>query len=248
MGWIYQIKNTVNDKVYIGQTTQYNVATRWAEHIKSINSEQDSHLIRALKYHGLEKFVFSVVAAVPDQQLDELEIREILNRNSLSPNGYNIREGGSRGKHSQESIEKMRESQTGKKHTAETKEKLRQINLGKKKTPETREKISKANLGIPKTAEAVKNASIARTGLKRSGETVEKIRLAHQVPVEQWSLGGNYIKTYPSIKHATIETGCNDISKCCRGKYKQSGGYIWKYKEDNNFKVNAQSIDTQSSS
>lgn len=239
MGWIYRIKNTVNDKVYIGQTTQYNVATRWAEHIKSINSGQDTHLIRAFKYHGLEKFVFSVVAMVPNEQLDELEIREICNRNSLSPNGYNLREGGSGGRHSLESIEKNRQSHIGKTHTPETKEKLRQLNLGKKQTPETREKISKANLGKPKTVEAVKNASIARTGLKRSGETVEKIRLAHQVPVEQWSLDGNYIKTYPSIKHATIETGCNDISKCCKGKYKQSGGYVWKYKDEDSSEINA---------
>jgi group I intron endonuclease len=248
MGWIYQIKNIVNDKVYIGQTTQYNVATRWSDHIKSIKSGQDSHLIRAFKNHGLENFVFCVVAEVPDEQLDEFEIREIFNRNSLSPNGYNIREGGSRGKHSQESIVKIRESHTGKKHTDETKEKLRQINLGKKTTQEVREKISKASLGKPKTVDAVQKSSIARTGLKRTPECVEKIKLAHQVPVEQWSINGNYIKTYPSIKQAIIETGCNDISKCCRGKYKQSGGFIWKYKDDNYLKVNAQSCNTEGSS
>lgn len=244
MGWIYQIKNIVNHKVYIGQTTQYNVATRWMEHIKSINSGMDSHLIRAFKCHGLENFAFSVVAEVPNDRLDEAEIDAISNRKSLSPNGYNIREGGSRGKHSQESIEKIRESHIGKTHTDETKEKLRQLNLGKKHTQESKEKNRQAMLGKPKPQEAVEKSAKARTGLKRSNEVCKKIGDAHQVVVEQWSLDGNYIQTYPSIKLAMQQTGCNDISKCCRGKYKQSGGFVWKYKDEHSVKINAQGDNT----
>jgi group I intron endonuclease len=248
MGWIYQIKNIVNDKVYIGQTSKHNVAARWMDHIKSINSGIDSHLIRAFKFHGLENFAFSVVAEVPDDHLDEAEIDAISNKNSLSPNGYNIREGGSRGKHSQESIEKIRESHIGKTHTDETKEKLRHLNLGKKHTQESKEKTRRAMLGKPKTKEAIEKAAKARTGLKRSDEIKEKMSLSRQIEVEQWSLDGSYINTYPSIKKACIETGCNDISKCCRGKYKQSGGFIWKYKDERSSKINAQNCDTQSSS
>ena len=248
MGWIYQIKNSSNDKVYIGQTIQHNVATRWAEHIKSINSGNDSHLIRAFKYHGVENFTFSVVTELPNDQLDKAEIYEISNKNSLSPNGYNIREGGSRGKHSQKSIEKIRASHLGKTHTDETKEKLRQLNLGKKHTPESKEKTRRAMLGKPKTKEAIEKAAKARTGLKRSNEDKERMSLSRQIEVEQWSINGTYIRTYPSIKMATIETKCNDISKCCRGKYKQSGGFIWKYKDEKYSKVNAQSCDTKSPS
>ena len=50
-------------------------------------------------------------------------------------------------------------------------------------------------------------------------------------PVCQYSLDGIYIATYKSIKEASKQTGINqgDISCCCRGKYKTSGGYIWKY-------------------
>jgi group I intron endonuclease len=247
MGWIYQIKNIINDKVYIGQTTQHNVATRWGEHIKSINSDVDSYLIRAFKLHGIENFVFSVLSEIPNDQLDNAEIDAISNKNSLSPNGYNIREGGSRGKHSQESIDKIRESHIGKKHTDETKEKLRQLNIGKKHTPESIEKTRRAMSGKPKTREAVEKSARARTGLRRSVEVKEKMSLARRVEVEQWSIEGNYIKTYKSIKQASIETGCNDISKCCRGKYKQSGGFLWKYKDENLSKLNAQSCDTKSS-
>lgn len=248
MGWIYQIKNIVNDKVYIGQTSQHNVAARWMNHIKSINSGMDSYLIRAFKCHGLENFAFSVIAEVPDDHLDEAEIDAISNNKSLSPNGYNIREGGSRGKHSQESIEKIRESHIGKTHTDETKEKLRHLNLGKKHTQESKDKTRQAMSGKPKPLEAIEKSAKARTGLKRSNEIKEKMSLSRQLEVEQWSLEGNYIQTYPSIKNAAIETGCNDISKCCRGKYKQSGGFVWKYKDDRSSKINAQSCDTQSPS
>ena len=39
------------------------------------------------------------------------------------------------------------------------------------------------------------------------------------------------IKIYNSITEASKELKINDstISKCCKGKYKTSGGYIWKY-------------------
>lgn len=230
MGWIYQIKNNINQKAYIGQTIQHNVASRWSEHIKSINSGADSHLIRAFKKYGIENFSFNVVANIPNEELDSAEVLEISNRNSLSPNGYNIRNGGSRGKHSQESIEKMKETHTGKHHTEETKEKLRQINIGKTHKPEAIEKLRIASLGKPKTKEAIEKSAKARTGLKRSEEFTERLSLARQVSVEQWTLSGEYIETFPSIKIAKEKTGANDISRCCRGKYKQSGGFIWKYK------------------
>lgn len=233
MGWIYQITNIVNDKVYIGQTSHHNVANRWVDHIKSINSGMDSHLIRAFKYHGLENFTFSVLSEVPKDRLNQAEIDEISNKNSLSPNGYNIRQGGSRGGHSQESIQKIRASHIGKTHTDETKEKLRQLNLGKKHTQESKDKTRRAMSGKPKSLEAIEKSTKARTGLKRSIDTRERMSRSRQIEVEQWSLDGEYIQTYPSIKKATIESGCNDISKCCKGKYKQSGGFVWKYKDLN---------------
>lgn len=54
------------------------------------------------------------------------------------------------------------------------------------------------------------------------------------VPVLQYTLNGVFIKRYPSQSEAFRETGvcaCN-ISNCCRGVYKQSGGYIWRYEKE----------------
>ena len=39
------------------------------------------------------------------------------------------------------------------------------------------------------------------------------------------------VKTYESIKKASTELGIDSssISKCCKGKQKRAGGYIWRY-------------------
>ena len=50
-------------------------------------------------------------------------------------------------------------------------------------------------------------------------------------PISQFTLEGEFIKTYPSGKEAEREVGINDshIGECCRGELKTAGGYIWKY-------------------
>lgn len=53
----------------------------------------------------------------------------------------------------------------------------------------------------------------------------------HRKAVNMYSFDGEYIKTFETIKQAQKETNICDthITDCCKGKYKQSGGYIWKY-------------------
>lgn len=50
-------------------------------------------------------------------------------------------------------------------------------------------------------------------------------------PVNQYSLIGEYVATFESIKNASDATNTNpsSISQCCTGKYKTAGGYVWKY-------------------
>ena len=52
-------------------------------------------------------------------------------------------------------------------------------------------------------------------------------------PVLQYSMNGELIAEYSSLMEAEHQTGCNNCSicKCCKGKLKSTGGYIWKYKE-----------------
>ena len=52
-------------------------------------------------------------------------------------------------------------------------------------------------------------------------------------PVIQYSKDGEFIAEYPSTRDAERQTGFShtSICNCCKGKYKSTVGYIWKYKE-----------------
>lgn len=50
--------------------------------------------------------------------------------------------------------------------------------------------------------------------------------------VYQISKDNQIIKEWESIKEAQNSLKITHISECCRGKYKTSGGYVWKYKKE----------------
>ena len=53
-------------------------------------------------------------------------------------------------------------------------------------------------------------------------------------PVEQYSLDGEYIKTFLTIKEACDELGLKSISSIvnvCKGRAQTAKGYKWKYKD-----------------
>lgn len=50
--------------------------------------------------------------------------------------------------------------------------------------------------------------------------------------IVQYDLNGNFIQEFPSIREASRVLGFNmcNIKECCKGRYKQTHGYIFKYK------------------
>lgn len=52
-----------------------------------------------------------------------------------------------------------------------------------------------------------------------------------EVPIKQYTKDGTYIKTFPSVKSASIEVNgeSTNIVKCARGKIKSAYGYKWGY-------------------
>ena len=64
------------------------------------------------------------------------------------------------------------------------------------------------------------------TGIERRAKSKSK-------SVLQFDLNDNFIKEYPSAMQVERENGFGhqNISKCCKGKYKTAYGYNWKYKE-----------------
>ena len=51
-------------------------------------------------------------------------------------------------------------------------------------------------------------------------------------PVSQFTLDGRFIKAYSSTNSAALEAGtdCKSVERCCKGKRRTAGGYLWCYK------------------
>jgi hypothetical protein len=67
--------------------------------------------------------------------------------------------------------------------------------------------------------------SKALTGRHLSSQHIKKI----SKPVAQYDKQGNYITQYNSITEASSSTNAWNITSCCKGYKKTSGGYIWRY-------------------
>lgn len=88
---IYKITNKINNKIYIGQSK--NPQHRWSQHkYKARNNKDNSLLYKAINKYGIENFDFSIIGWFEDY--NEKEKYYIKYFNCLSPNGYNILEGG----------------------------------------------------------------------------------------------------------------------------------------------------------
>ena len=95
MGTIYLIRNTVNEKVYIGQTSRP-LQMRLDEHLGDlvVGIHYNKHLQSAFKTYGNDCFEFDVLEAnVLVEDLTRREKYWIEYYDSLNPEkGYNLRE------------------------------------------------------------------------------------------------------------------------------------------------------------
>lgn len=69
---IYRIKNSINNKIYIGSTK--NIEARWAKHRALLrhNKHQNTHLQNAWNKYGENAFIFEVI--------EECKIEDLINR------------------------------------------------------------------------------------------------------------------------------------------------------------------------
>lgn len=69
---------------------------------------------------------------------------------------------------------------------------------------------------------------------EKLGETKEYKNTGKAKVVNQYTLDGKFIMSYPSCGTAARATHSHQghIGECCRGKIKSSNGYVWRYVED----------------
>ena len=142
-GVIYLLIDGINDMEYVGQTTR-SVEERFNEHKK-----RKKYLIsKAIRAHGAENFAIAILKECANkEELDFWEKHFIKSRNTLSPNGYNLTEGGEGGIPCAEVYAKISAAKKGHEVSKETRAKLAAVNIGKSQTPEAREKNAEAHRG-----------------------------------------------------------------------------------------------------
>ena len=92
MNLVYVIRNTVNEKKYVGVTTQ-TLEKRWKQHLREIKENKNNMLIcKAIKKHGIDKFyIEKIYDCDSEEQMLFFESFLIAAwKTTKRDNGYNI--------------------------------------------------------------------------------------------------------------------------------------------------------------
>ena len=203
MGFIYQIKNDINDKTYVGKTTR-TIEKRFKEHLQRIN-ERDQHLYKAMLKYGPEHFYVIELEECEDDLLNEREKFWIKQKDSYY-NGYNETLGGD-GMNLIDYEEIFPYLELN----------LSTVEIGK-------------ILNISKdTVAAYLNKYYTKEEIKE--RTKKLIGIKNSTAIEQYDLNGNFIQEFPSLK--SIPNICHrNISDVLNKRRKSAGGFLWKRKSD----------------
>lgn len=196
-------------KSYIGQTNNYN--NRCRQHKTTIGCPAFHN---AIKKHGWDSFTHEILHEnLTIDQANELEAKCILEHNTLSPNGYNLKTGGLNSKHSDETKAKMSLAGKGKIITPESKAKM---SLAKQNmTPETKAKISLAGKGRILTPE-----SKAKMSLSKKTTTFEKLKQQYlQVTLTEDNYSATKLAEILIAHHSTIIRQFNLTTRNPRGYF-----------------------------
>lgn len=188
---VYCIKNTLDDRMYIGSASK-GFETRRKIHLEELkkNRHWNIYLQNFVNKYGIDKLKFEILEIVED--FDKVIEREQFYLDKYWDMGllFNIARIAGKGPdvtgrtHTEDAKKKMSLANKGKHHSEETKKKIRLGNSEKTISKETKEKMSLAHkgnsnsLGSRRTVETKIKISLANKGKSLSKETKEKMSLA----------------------------------------------------------------------
>jgi group I intron endonuclease len=151
---LYCIRNLLDGKQYIGQTTML-PRRRWYLHKSNAKCGCPWVLSRAIRAHGVENFVFEPMMEFASQnELNAAEVHLIQTCGSRAPAGYNIALGGA----------------SGASTSPETKAKISAARMGMQFSASHRAALSAARKLVVDSPETIEKRAAAIRGIKRTPE------------------------------------------------------------------------------
>lgn len=221
---IYKLIDPETNEIrYIGLTFN-DLKQRLRSHCSEKSKSHKSNWVQLLKKKGLKPIIESIESDI--LSYDDVCEREIFYIERYKSEGHkltNMASGGNKNKKmSDETRKKMSESAKNRNFklvlSDDTKKILSDKSIERFKNENEREKLRISN----KRYEDSKN----------DDQKLQDILKQKNKYILQYDKDMNFINEYPSINNASKinKIDISNIIKCCKGKYKSAGGFIWKYK------------------
>ena len=218
---VYQHKNKINGKVYIGITSQ-KPEQRWGS--QGCNYKSSPHFYSAILKYGWDNFEHNILFIGLSKEQACLKEQELIkNFNSMNREyGYNSTSGGDIFVMNEETKQKISQAMMGNQNglghpcSEEKKKKISEAQKGRKFTEEHKQKLS----------EAAKNRHIPCSEEKK--QTLKE--KSHKKPVYCEELD----KIFESVQECSRQLGipATNITKLCKGRGKTLKGYHLRYYND----------------
>ena len=219
---VYQHKNKINGKIYIGITSR-KPEERWGSN--GCNYKTSPHFYSAIQKYGWDNFEHNILFTNLTKEQACLKEQELIKEfNSMNREyGYNSTSGGEIFTMNEETKQKISQSMMGNKNglghvcTEEKKQKISEAQKGRKFTEEHKQKLSNAakNRHVPCSEEKKKTLS-------------QNYPHKKQVYCEELDM------IYESVQECSRQLGipATNISKLCNGRGKTLKGYHLRYYND----------------
>ena len=218
---VYQHKNKINGKIYIGITSQ-KPEDRWGS--QGCNYKSSPHFYSAIQKYGWDNFEHNILFTELTKEQACLKEQELIKEYNLMNRefGYNSTSGGDIFVMNEETKQKISQAMMG-----------NQNNLGHPCSEEKKKKISNAQKGREftekhkqKLSEAAKNRHVPCSEEKKQ---ILKEK-SHKKPVYCEELD----KIFESVQECGRQLGipATNISKLCNGRGKTLKGYHLRYYND----------------
>lgn len=227
-GYIYCVENSVNGKMYIGQTRK-TIFKRFSEHKWDAihRSDDGMALHRAIAKYGADKFTIHPILEITSETVEDLvyklniaEREYISEYNTIIPHGYNVAQGGSVLFPSTETPVYCF------KRDGEFVAMYRSMMEAERVTG-----ISHSHICIASNHDNTRRRTAGGYLWSLTSEPPKYIDrgVLRKRKIAQCTMDGRVVRVFDSATDAAVELNLQNslISACCNGRRKSTGGYRW---------------------